>query len=600
MAAGAGSVRAGGAYVEFYADEAKLNASLVRTQARFRAWGSAISSMGSKLAMIGGGLLAGNLGAAAGIFESVFGKLSGLSGGAARLYDISQETGVSVEALSKLDYAAKLVGKDLSTVQGALRSLEKVMFDALVNPAGEGAWALARIGLNVRALLGRDMADNLLLVGESLKRFPAAGRMLAGKVLGDPSLLPFLQRLADGAGDAAEKLGLVTSSADARNAKEAAMAWSTLSMQFSKLWQAIGSALGPALKDLAKWIQVNIPPIQAWVKEHKSVIIASFAAAGGIAAMGLALKVLAPALSLAIGLGYAYLKWCVLMLVKHPLLTAAYYGGRAALLALAARTEYAGRAAAWLGKQWTFLKETAINAWGGIADALKAGDWALAAEIGVESIKLAWEGLADAFITDVIDPIRDGWARLWRELENAFSDLGKKGFWKSVPEAAKQFWQDVKGDIFGRPGGRQLLGPGGVVNRDQDIEDFADFTNKRKKFDESVDRERKAQREREHAARLAHIKELQDKLSGLRQTAAEKAARIGGPEGPAGLPGLPELATRMTVKGQFGGLGLGMLGGGTSEGLLRQQVAQNNTTNELLREISRRLSGGGGGILRLT
>jgi hypothetical protein len=66
----------------------------------------------------------------------------------------------------------------------------------------------------------------------------------------------------------------------------------------------------------------------------------------------------------------------------------------AAMIALGGYIVYAsgagGKALAWLGERFTDLKEDALAAWGGIADALAAGDIGLAAKILWLTLKMEW------------------------------------------------------------------------------------------------------------------------------------------------------------------------------------------------------------------
>ena len=95
---------------------------------------------------------AGLSGLGAGIVLPLVGAAKSFADAGSVLNDASARTGVSVEALSALSYAAQQTGTDLGTVEGAIRKMQK----ALVAGSEENLQAEATfmaLGLSVQDLM---------------------------------------------------------------------------------------------------------------------------------------------------------------------------------------------------------------------------------------------------------------------------------------------------------------------------------------------------------------------------------------------------------------------------------------------------------------
>src|SRR5690606_31984009 len=109
---GGGAIRAGRAFVELFVDDSKMQGTLQRTRKSMQKWGAAIG-------VIGAGLVGTFLKAA-----DSFAKAGD------RLDKMSKRTGVSVEALSALDFAASQSGTSLEAVEKAVRGMSRNLVDA--------------------------------------------------------------------------------------------------------------------------------------------------------------------------------------------------------------------------------------------------------------------------------------------------------------------------------------------------------------------------------------------------------------------------------------------------------------------------------------
>jgi hypothetical protein len=106
--ASSSSIKAGSAYIELFTKDSRLVKGLNDASKRLDTFGKSLQGIGTKMAMLGAGVVAPLAGAA-----KVFADMGG------DLDDMSQRTGVSVEALSELGFAAELSGSDLATLDRA-------------------------------------------------------------------------------------------------------------------------------------------------------------------------------------------------------------------------------------------------------------------------------------------------------------------------------------------------------------------------------------------------------------------------------------------------------------------------------------------------
>jgi len=113
MAAQSG-IRAGRAFVELFADDSRLVRGLKRASARLRSWGRSITSMGARIAAAAAAVLGPMLGATK-IFASAGDQLD----------KMSKRTGIGVESLSQLQYAAELSGSSLEDVGNAVQRMNR-------------------------------------------------------------------------------------------------------------------------------------------------------------------------------------------------------------------------------------------------------------------------------------------------------------------------------------------------------------------------------------------------------------------------------------------------------------------------------------------
>ena len=238
-------IRAGRAFVELFADDSKLVRGLRQAEQKLKAFGDSIRNLGLKAIGLGSAILA-PLGAAAKTFADM----------GSRMWDMAKRTGVSVEALSALSYAAEQSGAGVDAFENGIRRMQRTLYDA-----GRGLStatdSLAELGLTIQDLEGLSPEAQFRLLADRLDRIedPSRKAALAMTIFGrsGTELLPMLEGGA-AALDAYEKhardLGLIMSTEDAAAADVFGDALSDLWKVLKMSAFAVGAALALTLKEL--------------------------------------------------------------------------------------------------------------------------------------------------------------------------------------------------------------------------------------------------------------------------------------------------------------------------------------------------------------
>jgi len=390
-------IRAGKAFVELFADDTKLVRGLRAAEKRLKAFGAGVQSIGTKMFGLGAAAVAPLL-ATTNVFADMGDQLA----------KMSARTGISVEALSQLGYAAQQSGTDMETLEGGVRKMQKFLVDAAQGSKSAES-TLSKLGLRLSDLgrLSPDKQFELLADRISKIKDPAIRAATAMEIFGKTgtSLLPLMQDGAKGIEalkQQAHDLGLTISTEDAKAAE-------VFGDTLSDLWKviksgvfAIGAALAPLLQDLAT-SAIRVAKVTAdWVRQNKGLIVTVFKIAAGVAAAGAVLVVLGTLIS---GVGAAFgvaasiitgigtvlgVIGTVIGALLSPigLVAAAIVGLGGYLLYVSGA---GSEALQWLADAFSALKDDALAAWQGIGDALAAGDLALAAKILWLTLRMEWQ-----------------------------------------------------------------------------------------------------------------------------------------------------------------------------------------------------------------
>lgn len=528
-----GAIRAGRAFVELFADDTKLVRGLRSAQRRLRGFQSFVNGLGTKL-LAGSAVVGTALGAMVKTFATVGDQFD----------KISARTGVSVEMLSKLGFAAEQSGADVATLERGLGALGRFIVD--IETGSKSASDMMRLlGLEMNALEGNSPDERVKILLNALAGIedPSLRAGVAMKVLGRAGrqLLPMAGNF-DALAAQAEKFGIVLSSDDAKAAAELTDALNLLKNVLKTVLIQIGSALaGDATKAALKFAEIASKAIE-WAKNNRELIATVAKIVGIVAAAGaglITLGVAAAALNAIIGLGITLwtgigaaigLVGTLIGALMSPI--GLVIAGIAALSAFF--IDWGGVASDTLtkaGDEFHGFKERAISAWGGIRDAIAAGDLKLAFKIVVLALKAEWLRIVNAIkakwnewigffqsiwtnaVFGAARIMTNAWAGLqkfWWNLTDTLADAWSifTGFiqktWNKTVGFLKKAWGKLKSMVTGKKG-----------------RSSADIDRETSRLNAEVDRKRDAaimQRERERKAGLAAIeRNRQGTIDGLNE-----------------------------------------------------------------------------------
>ncbi len=420
----ASDVNAGGASVRIGTDDAGYMAGLTRAEKRLKAFGANAVAIGTKLAGLGIGLGTGLIAAA-----------KSFSDAGSMLDDMSQRTGDTVENLSAIGYAARQSGAGLEELEAGFGKMSGTIAGAI---AGEKASVdlLSKLGLTADDLKGKLPTEQLQILADKLKGISDNDTKidLVKSIFGKSgtSLIPLLNEGSEGIDklmQEAQRLGLVMGSEDAAAAAAMGDAMDKLWDTLGGLVNTIGSALAPALTDVLTMITDNVAAASKWISENKGLVIGLGLVAAAATALGIALAgvgVVATVTGALLG-GVGALIGALLS--PLGLVIAA---GAGLIYAFYSWTDAGKEMTSVLGEAFKWLSETAKKTFGGISDALAAGNIKLAVKVLWAGIKVAWQG--------GIDGINSMWVTAVETMKGVFDGFATylmKGFSDLLFEGAK-------------------------------------------------------------------------------------------------------------------------------------------------------------------
>jgi len=387
---------------------------------------------------------AGGLGGALGLLAPALsvGGLVGLATNSIKtgneMQNLSQKTGVSVEALSRFKKAAVTSGTDLEGVSKALVKLSKGMYDAATTGKGPAAEAFKTLGISATDASGKlkssdkvmlEIADRFMSMPDGASK-TALALQLFGKAGAD--MIPMLNM----GGEAIDKMSTKMTAAFAEKAKEYSVKLIALQGKIGGIGTSIAIALLPALDKLATILTILVDVFSKLPEPLQALV-------GGFALLAIGLAVLAPALVL-LAPAFAAIGTAI---------TAIAAGGLAATIA------------GWLGVlgpvitavgtflaavvSWPVIIGIALIAVGvllykfrdqigaflaGIAKAFIDGLGALG---GIAAT--AWQAVSKGFVTYVSTPISKAWSSLVTFLGTALANVtgGITKLWTGMVDGVK-------------------------------------------------------------------------------------------------------------------------------------------------------------------
>ncbi len=280
------AIRAGRAFVELLADDSKLISGLRGASAKLKSFGNEVAEIGRGAFMAGAGLVAPIVGAAK-LFASTGDELAKLS----------SKTGIAVETLSALSYAAGQSDVDMGELGVGLRKMQQTLGDA-ANGSKSAQDALGKLGLTVGDLMSMKPDQQFRLIADRMASIPdpalrtAAAMDIFGR--NGAALIPLLERGADGIAQMearAKELGLTMSTEAVRSAESFNDTLKELWAVLKRAAVEVGAAVAPALKDFANWVRSAVQDVRAWIGHNREVIVTILKIGAGLALLGAAAMV---------------------------------------------------------------------------------------------------------------------------------------------------------------------------------------------------------------------------------------------------------------------------------------------------------------------
>lgn len=271
-------------FVNILGDATKLKGALGNAEGHVSSFSEKIGKIG-KIATVAGGIVTA-------AFATIVTKTAQVGD---QFDKMSLRTGVAVEDLSALAYAADISGTDIGTLEKGLKGLTKVMDDASMG-IGEGMEAFELLDISVVDTEGNLRPTVDVLKEAALKisaiENPTKQAALAMDLFGaraGPQLLPLLKAGEGGIEDLmtrAKELGITMSTEAATKAAEFTDRITDLKGSLAGAGRTIGDTLIPAIIPLIEKVTGIVGKVVAWTKENPELVatITKVAAVVGVAA----------------------------------------------------------------------------------------------------------------------------------------------------------------------------------------------------------------------------------------------------------------------------------------------------------------------------
>ncbi|MCC6360621.1 MAG: hypothetical protein IT450_17925 [Phycisphaerales bacterium] len=262
--AGAGGIRAGRAYVEIGGDNRGL----------FAALGQAAGGVAGLAGRLTAAAAVGVAGLGAALAGAVGGSLTAFASLGGALDDFSGRTGLTVETLSRLQYAAQQGGASAEQLEVAIRTLQRGMVDA-GDGTGPAAEAFARLGVNVAELRNLSADEQFTRIARAVGEIqdPALRTATAMQLFGrsGTALLPAINNL-DALSSEAERLGAVMTTEQAALGDQLGDAFDSLGSAAKFAAAAIGEQFAPIAIDAITAVANAFGMFTGWVQANGETI----------------------------------------------------------------------------------------------------------------------------------------------------------------------------------------------------------------------------------------------------------------------------------------------------------------------------------------
>lgn len=261
----------------FTAQMQKVNDSFKNTNKNLQAFGANLQKVGASMAAVGASITA------------AFGvAVKSLANAADVADDTAKRTGLTVEAVQELAYAAKLCGTDLGTMEIALRTVQKNMAGTGQESATFKA-ALEGLGISLKDLQQMSPQEQFDTLSQAIAGVvdPSQRAGLAMAVFGrsGTALLPMLAEGADGIArlkQEAHQFGYVMDQETAKAGSDFNDNLDRLKCSVGGLAQQIVAGMLPGLNTFVRAMAEVVSGIKDWVSAHPGLTKALAWVAAGV------------------------------------------------------------------------------------------------------------------------------------------------------------------------------------------------------------------------------------------------------------------------------------------------------------------------------
>jgi len=251
------TIEAGKAFLRLLIENKDFSKGLDDSLRQLKSFGASVTKVGAILGTAGAAITAPFV-ASLKIFADAGGELD----------DLSKKTGLTVQSLTELQFAAKLTGTDIDAVAKAAREMQSN-------------------GIDPNLIF--DYAARIAAIQDPVERAQAAFEVW-GKKAGS-ALLPMLDTLPE-VRKRAHELGITWDQDMVEKADRLGDMMDTLKLQLRGVAAAIGTSVSPQISTLLEIISDSLGPVIEWIKQNGELV-------ASVAAMGVALTVLGAVLTTA-------------------------------------------------------------------------------------------------------------------------------------------------------------------------------------------------------------------------------------------------------------------------------------------------------------
>lgn len=256
--------------VNIIGDASSLKGALGQAGGQVEGFSAKIGKIGKTMTVVGGVVIAA-LGAIVMKTAAVGDKFD----------KMSLRTGISVEKLSALAYAADISGSSIETMEKGLKGLTMTM-DDYSKGIGEAKDAYEELDIKVTDVDGnlrgtvdvfKEIATKIAAIENPTKQAALAMDIFGGRA--GPQLLPLLKMGEKGIDDLmkkADELGISLSTKAAAAAAEFTDRLTDLKGSLAGIGRDIGNILMPILTKMAEKVVEIIKKVKAWAEAHKPLV----------------------------------------------------------------------------------------------------------------------------------------------------------------------------------------------------------------------------------------------------------------------------------------------------------------------------------------